>query len=94
VAPKDKQAHYDLGACYSDAGRLEDAIKEIKAATEIDPKYALAWRRLASVEIKRGNCTEAKTAFDHFFKLAPKQPRVEADQALKGCKPHPAGHAQ
>jgi Flp pilus assembly protein TadD len=93
AAPKDKQAHYDLGVCYSDAGRLDDAVKEIKTATQIDPKYALAWRRLASVELKRNACSEAKAAFDQFFKLAPKQPRGEADAALKGCKPHPQGRA-
>jgi Flp pilus assembly protein TadD len=86
AAPKDKQAHYNLGACLSDAGQLDEAAAEIKAATALDGKYALAWRRLASVELKRGQCAAARVAFAEFFRLAPKQSRAEADQALAACK--------
>jgi Tfp pilus assembly protein PilF len=85
-APRDPQAHYDLGLCLADAGKLDAGRDHVKRATELDPTYTLAWRRLAAIELRRGHCADARAAFDRFFKLSPKTPRKEADDALKACK--------
>src|SRR5262249_8981112 len=89
LAPGDAQAHYNLGVCLSDAGKIDEAVQEIRRAVGIDAKYALAWRRLGAIELKRGKCGEARAAFGEFFKLAPKQPRKEADELVAKCKPRP-----
>jgi Flp pilus assembly protein TadD len=83
--PKDAEAHYLLGATLAEGGQAEAGAAEVRASLAIDPAQTVAWRRLASIELGRGQCSDARAAFDRYFKLVPKAPRAKEDAAVKAC---------
>ncbi len=57
-------AHLDLGIIYSDAGRQDDALRELTTAAKLDPNDVNTHMRLGRVYRALGNKEEAKAEFD------------------------------
>jgi tetratricopeptide (TPR) repeat protein len=57
-------AHLDLGILFADAGRQEDALREMRAAAKLDPKDVNVHWRLGRLYRSIGMKDEAKAEFD------------------------------
>jgi tetratricopeptide (TPR) repeat protein len=57
-------AHLDLGILYADAGRQEDALREMKEAVRLAPEDVSPHWRLARLYRSMGKKDEAKAEFD------------------------------
>ena len=57
-------AHLDLGILYADAGRQEDALRELLVAAKLDPKDVNVHWRLGRLYRSMGKKDEAKAEFD------------------------------
>jgi tetratricopeptide (TPR) repeat protein/predicted ArsR family transcriptional regulator len=58
-----------------DAGQYEEAANFCRKATEIDPKFVLAWYRLGNILGRHLACPkEAESAYRHAISLDPKNP--------------------
>ncbi len=82
-------AHLDLGILYSDAGRNDDALRELMLATKQMPNNVNVHWRLARLYRTLGKKEEATVEFDKASKL-----NKEADEDLfkkiaNGQRPHP-----
>ena len=51
------QVHNAMGFCYVNMNKIEDAIREYKKATELQPGYVTAWNNLADVYEKENRCS-------------------------------------
>lgn len=49
LAPDYYQAHQHLGRCFARRGNISDAVREFKAAVQINPFYSMAWLRLSKL---------------------------------------------
>jgi protein O-mannosyl-transferase len=54
LSPGSPTAHFDLGVTLAEAGKLDDALVELRRATELDPNYADAWSAMGRAEGKLG----------------------------------------
>jgi tetratricopeptide (TPR) repeat protein len=61
--------HLDLGIVYSDAGRRDDAVRELKLAETLDPDNQNVHWRLGHIYQIEGNKDEAKAEFDKLHSL-------------------------
>jgi Flp pilus assembly protein TadD len=57
-------AHLDLGILYSDAGRRDEALRELKIAEKLNPNDEKAHWRLGRLYQAEGKKEEAKVEFD------------------------------
>ncbi|MCK4277049.1 MAG: tetratricopeptide repeat protein, partial [Phycisphaerae bacterium] len=57
--PHNARAHYNLGRCFSDAGRNEEAIGSYNAAIRLESNYATAHCSLGNALVKTGRLNEA-----------------------------------
>ncbi len=64
IDPRIELAHLDLGILYNDAGRREDALRELKIAERISPGDQNVHWRLARFYQATGKKDEAKVEFD------------------------------
>jgi tetratricopeptide (TPR) repeat protein len=64
IEPKIELAHLDLGIIYSDAGRSDDALRELKAAEKLNPDDQNVHWRLGRFYKSMGRNEEAKVEFD------------------------------
>ena len=62
--PKIELAHLDLGILYSDAGRKDDALRELKIAEKLSPDDQNVHYRLGLFYQSMGRKDEAKAEFD------------------------------
>jgi TonB family protein len=69
--PNSEQAHYELGVAYSQSGRYEEAIKELKEAIRINPKSADAHYKLAVAYSYRKHYPEAIETFEKTVQIDP-----------------------
>ena len=53
ICPDDDVAHYELGRALADAGRRDEAEKELAAALKINPDFADARRQLEAIRANR-----------------------------------------
>lgn len=86
----DYRFHANYGAALGQAGRREDAIRELRSAVAIAPDYAQAHRNLALLLLQGG---EAKASLPHLrrvLQLAPDPWSVEAAIRLLASHPDPA----
>ncbi len=83
IEPKDPLNHIALGDVFAKGGRAEDAVKEYTTAASSEPKLPLAYRKLAAVELQRGNFKACSEAMKSAITLtAPDQrPAMEEDYA-------------
>jgi tetratricopeptide (TPR) repeat protein len=63
LAPRHAQKDYEKGIQLAQKGDLENAEKRLKAATDVYPKYAIAWFALGEVEQRQGRNDEARKAW-------------------------------
>jgi tetratricopeptide (TPR) repeat protein len=61
--------HLDLGIVYGDAGRRDDAVRELKLAETLDPDNQNVHWRLGHIYQIAGNKDEAKAEFDKLHSL-------------------------
>jgi tetratricopeptide (TPR) repeat protein len=64
IDPRIELAHLDLGILFSDAGRKDDALRELKLAAKLSPSDVNVHWRLARFYQAAGNKDEAKAEFD------------------------------
>ena len=64
VDPGIELAHLDLGIFYADAGRLDDALQELKAAAKLAPADVNVHWRLGRLYRAMGKNNDAKVEFD------------------------------
>jgi tetratricopeptide (TPR) repeat protein len=84
IDPGMKLAHLDLGILYSDAGRREDALRELREAAALSPNDVDVHWRLGRLYQAAGMKDEAKAEFDKTRNL-----QKAADNAISN-EPHDA----
>ncbi|MDD5103203.1 MAG: tetratricopeptide repeat protein [Candidatus Peribacteraceae bacterium] len=63
--------HYYLGVKEQQFGRLPEALVQFRLATDLDPRLADAFYRLAAVAAETGQLSEAMTALERVLELDP-----------------------
>ncbi len=74
-------AQFELGICYSMAGRLEEAIRALEAAAKLKPNWPDAWRVLADHLDAADDAVGADRARAAFLSAAVHDPRLRAAAA-------------
>jgi len=74
----DETDHYnalmDLGQALFDQGKNDEAMRNYRAAAELDPKFYGAFYMIGRVHLDQSRYTEARAAFDKAAALDPAQP--------------------
>jgi tetratricopeptide (TPR) repeat protein len=70
--------HIEAGNEYARHGDGSRAVAEWRAATQIEPKNALAWQLLGQSFYEAKMWNEAKSALSHVATIAPDTPRLDA----------------
>ena len=73
LLPADARLHVRLAQLYNSATRRDEALAEIKRATELDLKFAPAQRVLGEIQVARGDLAKALEARESFAHLMPDQ---------------------
>lgn len=63
IDPGMPEAHYNLGMCYKEQGRLDEAVKEFKSAVQCDPQYSEALAGLGITKLMQNSPAEAAEEF-------------------------------
>jgi protein O-mannosyl-transferase len=71
VGPKVANARLNLGTFYFQAGRVEDALRELKAAVELAPGSPLARANYGYVLVTRGDLAAAREQFTEALRYQP-----------------------
>jgi tetratricopeptide (TPR) repeat protein len=71
LLPAEPRLRVRLAQLYSAATRRDDALAQLKRATEIDPKFAPAYRVRGEVQVARGDLNLALEARASFSRLMP-----------------------
>lgn len=74
--PQNSTAHYDLALAYAHVGRDDDASTHLHAAIALDPGFLAAMANLISVDLRRGDLTDARSTADRFLAIAPDSARA------------------
>lgn len=72
--PQDERAHFTLGNAYVAVQRFDDAVDELKKATEIAPDYSPAYNSLGYAYRPLEKYPEAEAAFKKYIELVPNDP--------------------
>ena len=64
LAPKDARKEYEKGVQLAEKGKFDDAMRRFASATELYPKYAVAWYALGQLQQKQGHAAEARTSYE------------------------------
>ena len=65
LAPKDARKEYEKGMQLAAKGKFEEAQQRLAKATELYPKYAVAWYALGQTQQRQGHSKEARTAYQN-----------------------------
>jgi tetratricopeptide (TPR) repeat protein len=79
--PRDSKAHNELGALFLDAGRLDEGVRELREALQLQPGYAEAHNNLGTALQTAGRMDEALPHFREAARLAPNDDRVHLNFA-------------
>jgi tetratricopeptide (TPR) repeat protein len=71
LGPADDEAHYYYGRWLYQSGRVDDAIKQLKAAVELNPPRLAAHDALAAAYLVIGDVASAHAAAEETLRLAP-----------------------
>jgi tetratricopeptide (TPR) repeat protein len=86
-------AHLDLGIVYADAGRHEDALREMLAAAKLNPEDVNVHWRLGRLYRAMGRNDEAKAEFDKASNINKAADNALVDKISNGHNgPAPAQH--
>ena len=72
--PRDPRALTRLGVGYSGVQDFENAVRQVKKATEVDPNYAPAYNILGYAYMPQRKYAEAEAAFKKYVELVPRDP--------------------
>jgi type IV pilus biogenesis/stability protein PilW len=65
------EVYYNVSLVYQKKGNMEEAIKAIKKAIEMDPDYAEAWNQLGNLYLENKDLQEAAQQFEKAIDLDP-----------------------
>lgn len=82
AVPAAARVHYTKALEASAAGDHKRAVKELKAALEIHPRFPLALNELGAQYMRLGQLDEAADAFDFAVKLAPDEPVLRINYGI------------
>ena len=71
LLPNNYDAFYNLGVCYSNAGKYKEAESSYRKAVEINPKEPVAHYQLAMALLGQSKNPEAKAEFSKYLELNP-----------------------
>lgn len=74
--PQGSTARYDLAIAYANLLRNDDAARELRAAIALDSGFLAAMANLVSVDLARGELSEARRIADRYVTLAPESARA------------------
>ncbi len=86
IDSKDQLAHLDLGILYIDAGRNDDALRELKTAEQLDPADQNVHFRLGRFYKSTGKTAEANAEFEKTRSLQ----KASDESLLKKLHPNEA----
>lgn len=72
VGPDDARLRTDLAFCYVEAGRLSDAVEQLRRATELAPDSAPTRHDLATLLLRQKRFDEARSELQAAVRLRPK----------------------
>ena len=87
IDPKDQLAHLDLGLLYMDAGRNDDALRELKTAEQLAPADQSVHFRLGRFYKSIGKTAEANDEFEKTRSLR----KASDESVLKKMHPNETG---
>lgn len=82
AVPAEARARYTKALEASAAGDHKRAVKELKAALELHPRFPLALNELGAQQMRLGQLDEAAEAFDAAVKLAPDEPVLRINYGI------------
>lgn len=84
--PTSEMPRWSLANALAEAGRTEDAIRELTDLVALKPDYCVAWLELGKLAASRGDVATARPALQEAQRLAIAQghsaPRLAAEEAL------------
>ncbi|MBI5598336.1 MAG: tetratricopeptide repeat protein [Deltaproteobacteria bacterium] len=86
-SPAKARGHINLGHYYADAGRLDDAVREMKLAIRLKPSDAAAYYNLGVVYRDKGMVNDAIGEFKEALNMEPSHEK--AKKALKSLSAFP-----
>ena len=77
MRPGEASAYNELGVRYAEAGKFEDAVRQLREAVRLKKQYAEAHNNLATSLQSIGRNEEALTHFQEAVRLAPNDDRIQ-----------------
>ena len=71
VAPRDYVAHYNLGWLAGSEGNLEEGLRHLRVAVEVEPDNPDAHEELGNLYLRQGDLPEAQHQFVEATRLSP-----------------------
>lgn len=85
-AKQEAKAHLDKAAAAHQAGRYDEARKELEIAYTLDPNPALLYA-IGQVHVMQGQCTQAITFYERFLESNPSEAQAaKAREAIETCR--------
>jgi tetratricopeptide (TPR) repeat protein len=81
LLPRDPEARFALGVCYTQMDRLGEAAAEFRRYVEFEPRSAEGRAALGSVLMAQGLAEDARPQLEIALRLDPKQPDAAKDLA-------------
>lgn len=81
-APNVPETYNNLGALLLDMGRYSDAVYYLQRATNIRPKYFMAWMNLGIAYYQQGRITESLTSFAKAYNIRQDYPMFFLNRGL------------
>ena len=77
LAPEDWRAHLALGSILSADRKWDEAIAELKKATELSPAAGPAWNQLGYAYLNMGKAADSVAAFRKYAAMMPGEPNPQ-----------------
>ncbi len=77
LAPRDIDAHYNLGLAYTDAKDYPKAIQSYRKALKLNPRHNLSWNNLGSALEQQGDKAEALKAYEQAIAIDPRHAEAQ-----------------
>jgi tetratricopeptide (TPR) repeat protein len=85
-AKQDAKVHLDAAAAAHQAGRYDEARKELEIAYTLDPNPALLYA-IGQVHVMQGQCPQAITFYERFLESKPSEAQAaKAREAIETCR--------
>lgn len=81
-SPEKARPHHSLGSAYLHMGRAQEAIRELEAATRIEPTFVEAYKNLGIAYAQEGKYERAELAFQRAISLQDDDASVHSNLGL------------